>query len=293
MNLPLYFFMKSILLYITTILYILNITISFAFIDNKSDLSHKSIDWAKENNIINGYSDGSFKPEKEINRAEFIKIISKLKYSDEEIMNCDKSILYFKDFDKNSWYAPYVCIAYKKGVVKGYNDGLLKLDKEISIAEAAKIIVLSLIFNKNIEDSYSESWYNIYFNALNYGYIPETFSYPSQSIKRGEIVELLYRIENKISDEPSRYYDSYDETFKKSKDLIVGRPKSSTLTEYHYFNSHYAVNPLNGKMIYFGIDWRGRSEILYLEGIDFNSFEIINEFTAKDKNHMYYKGEIN
>jgi hypothetical protein len=42
-----------------------------------------SINYLQENEVVGGYDDGSFKPEKLINRAEFTKIIMGARFADE------------------------------------------------------------------------------------------------------------------------------------------------------------------------------------------------------------------
>lgn len=70
--------------------------------------------------IINGYEDGSFKPDKEMSRAEFVKIlISSLNIDEEEVQPDNKST--FQDVPDNCWASEYIYIAYKKGWISGFN----------------------------------------------------------------------------------------------------------------------------------------------------------------------------
>lgn len=68
------------------------------FKDVNNHWAKTQIEWATENNIFKGYPDGTFKPEKTITRAEYIKIISNLTG-----LNKTAS-LNFKDVPKNAWY---------------------------------------------------------------------------------------------------------------------------------------------------------------------------------------------
>ena len=51
----------------------------------ETDRFYKAIDFVKDNNIVSGYEDGSFKPDNPINRAELLKIIIESKFSDDII----------------------------------------------------------------------------------------------------------------------------------------------------------------------------------------------------------------
>jgi hypothetical protein len=46
---------------------------------------YEAINYAKENNIVNGYDDGTFRPDNKISREEFIKIIIKSNFPAEKI----------------------------------------------------------------------------------------------------------------------------------------------------------------------------------------------------------------
>ena len=74
--------------------------------------------------ILKGYEDGTFKPYKEINRAEALKIIlESTKLIDK---NTEDSKIEFTDVNEKDWYYKYVKKAYELEIVKGYEDGTFK-----------------------------------------------------------------------------------------------------------------------------------------------------------------------
>ncbi len=99
----------------------------------------ESINYAQENGIVQGFPNGTFKPDQKINRAELTKIIIEANFEDSEIYgeNC------FSDV-KDEWFAKYICTAKREGVVKGYEDGSFKPAQNVSFVEAAKIILLGI-----------------------------------------------------------------------------------------------------------------------------------------------------
>ncbi len=116
--------------------------------------THKNstaIQHLKANKIIDGYPDGTFKPNGEINRAELIKMVVEMMIGDptaqgQSYQNC------FPDVT-TEWFAPHVCYAKQMGWVKGYEDGNFKPANNTNRAEAMKII-LNAFFNgeSNIDD---------------------------------------------------------------------------------------------------------------------------------------------
>lgn len=90
----------------------------------------------KEKNIIAGYKDGTFGPDKPVNRAEALKILLESKGVD--IATKFRAI--YKDIDYRAWYVKYLNFATERMIVSGYKDGTFKPIKDITRAEASKII---------------------------------------------------------------------------------------------------------------------------------------------------------
>lgn len=159
----------------------------------------EAIAYLKNNSIINGYSDGSFKPENSLNRAELLKILlegSGKNPDPETYKNC------FPDV-KTEWFAKYVCYAKENSWISGYSDGKFKPEKAVSKAEAIKMLLE--IFEINLttpsENPYNDvdqnEWFAKYVNtAKAEGILEETGPtyFPTSEIKRGQISENLYRL---------------------------------------------------------------------------------------------------
>lgn len=80
--------------------------------------------------IINGYSDGSFRPDAPVTRAEFAAIASRF----EKLTEGSKS---FTDVPDTYWAARYIDFAATRGWVTGYSDGTFKPEDPITRAEVA------------------------------------------------------------------------------------------------------------------------------------------------------------
>src|SRR5687768_12913883 len=77
-----------------------------------------AITWTQGVGIVDGYSDGTFRPDLTINRAEFVKIVIEATYEDDNIASCLHNIdALFSDIPIQSWVAPYVCLAWKGDIV--------------------------------------------------------------------------------------------------------------------------------------------------------------------------------
>lgn len=97
---------------------------------------------AYDKEIVVGFSDKTFNPNKPITRAEAMKII--LEASGKDIPGYLEENSEFKDIKLKDWYAKYVIYAAKNKIVNGYEDGTFGPNKPITRAEVAKIASLML-----------------------------------------------------------------------------------------------------------------------------------------------------
>lgn len=92
---------------------------------------------AKKNSVVNGYSDGSFKPNATVNRAEALKILLAAAGFDVEEAITES----FPDTIADAWYMKYVNYAAKNGIVGGYSNGNFGPSNNITRAEVSKVII--------------------------------------------------------------------------------------------------------------------------------------------------------
>jgi hypothetical protein len=107
--------------------------------------------------IVNGYPDGSFKPDATLTRAEFAKMIyvAKTGANDASNLFASSSIAMFSDAAditaNASWAIPYIAYAYSTGIIAGYNDGSFKANGNVTGLEAAKMLLTALGYEAEIE----------------------------------------------------------------------------------------------------------------------------------------------
>ena len=168
------------------------------------DTNYIAINYLREKGIIQGYEDGTFKPDQEVNRAEALKIVmGAVEGRDTE----NPAEFNFEDVKTGEWFYSYVEKAWNNYLVEGYPDGLFHPEQTINRAESLKIILLqeaSAIPTTITEPPYADvsvdDWYAPYAavsrertlflesrdggGMLNAGNI----------MTRGEMAELIYRL---------------------------------------------------------------------------------------------------
>lgn len=106
------------------------------------------IGYMQQFGIITGYSDGSFRPDAPVTRAEFAAIASRF----EKLTEGSKS---FTDVPDTYWAARYINFAATRGWVTGYSDGTFKPENTITCAEVAA--VTCRLLERSADQSYIRS----------------------------------------------------------------------------------------------------------------------------------------
>ncbi|WP_042167280.1 hemoblobin-interacting domain-containing protein [Paenibacillus gorillae] len=86
--------------------------------------------------LVSSYPDGQFKPDKQITRAEFVKLVNTLfGFHTKGKEGASR----FTDVGDEAWYGEQVDIGRQAGYIAGYPDGTFKPDQAIARQEAASI----------------------------------------------------------------------------------------------------------------------------------------------------------
>ena len=179
-------------------------TMAFAEVEINSDITGH---WAEETiqqwidaGVIGGYTDGTFKPDQSITRAEFVEWVNNLfNFQVGETAS-------FSDVPAGAWYADDVNIAVYEGFISGYEDGTFRPEEGISRQEVAKVISFILdmdgtdltalnVFKDKAEVPDWSRKSLIYMVGKGYfsGYPDKTLK-PTAGITRAETIALLGRV---------------------------------------------------------------------------------------------------
>lgn len=169
-------------------------SVSSTFSDTFGHQYEDAITYVKDQGIVIGYSDGTYKPNNPINRAEFIKIIMEAGFEDSVFggSNC------FTDVG-TEWFAEYVCAAKDYEIILGYPNGSFGPANSIILAEALKIIfeTAASMSGDIIEPTPEGPWYQIYMDLANSVNLLMTINAEAaHDLTRGEMAELIYIIDS-------------------------------------------------------------------------------------------------
>lgn len=180
--------------------------VSADFQDASEDHRHyEAITYLKEKGVIEGYEDGTFRPENTVTRAEFVKMllgaigISNV-YGDAIVTTN------FTDVDAAAgkvqhWAAGYIKLAVDKGVVNGYGDGTFRPDAPVTYEEAIKMTVCCLGREEHAktraENLKINLWPDAYLSIGNDLMIAKSTDYDlGEHASRSNIAQMLYNVKD-------------------------------------------------------------------------------------------------
>ncbi len=138
-----------------------------------SEWYSKAIAFAIEQNVVTGYKDGTFMPDKDITRAELAVIIAKLETNSTTPIKST-----FNDIDSH-WAKESIEKLYQNGIVSGYPDGTFKPNQSTIRSEFVKMVnnlinrPLTYYENVTFPDLPKSHWaYDDMMNAANGGIKP-------------------------------------------------------------------------------------------------------------------------
>ncbi len=131
-------------------------SINYSFSDlNSNDWYYTPIYYLTSNGLMQGYSDGTIRPNNYITRAEFTKMATTILGFEDT-----NTVISFSDVPKESWFYYYVKAGVNKGLVNGYANGTFRPNNKITRAEATKIVDTMIGRTENKESLYRDVYYN-------------------------------------------------------------------------------------------------------------------------------------
>ena len=184
-----------------------------SFADVPSDHMYaQAINDFRSKGYVRGYSDGTFRPERAVSRAEIAQILSEYflpqdaAWRNEGEHAFTNAGLPFTDIDARAWYNLALRRSYRAGLIQGYADGTFRPAQSVSVAEALKLITQALSIDTPADGAI---WYERYVRAAgDRNALPVSIRSLTEPIKRGELVETIWRLSQHVTDRESLSADA-------------------------------------------------------------------------------------
>jgi hypothetical protein len=167
----------------------------------ENTVNYNAVEYLKQKQVISGYPDGTFQPDKKINRAEALKILMLASATPTD----SQLAISFPDVSESEWYYKYLQKAVELKIFEGYPDGTFKAANNINIAESLKVVLLTF---KEIPDTtltadpypdvLKTDWYAAYADYCKTKQFIEPLDdgklHADREITRGQFAQIIYRL---------------------------------------------------------------------------------------------------
>lgn len=277
--------MKKAIATMMSVALLLSIVPTFASAKGFSDVTsdkyyYSSVQKCADKGYVSGYTDGTFRPNGSITRAEFATIMNKVLGLNEAASND------FSDVQNEKWYTTPVLNCVKAGIISGYGNGKFGIGDPVTREQTAVILAKAFEITPVsgsttfTDDSSISSWARESVKGMYHaGKITgmatekgEHYFAPKRNLTRGQICVLLIGCseKEKLDDVP----DPYKPIIQQCIQFVLGEDVDADLFSggHDEFNAGFelfyyarkAENPLEGMgYCLIDLDKDGSSELVF------------------------------
>lgn len=247
--------------------------------------------------IVNGYNDGTFGPQGNVTRAEFIKLIVALKIKLGGTLAETEEVV-FEDVAADAWYADYVTTALTLGLINKEEYGaVFNPNEPVTRREVAKIAVRALggetgKYKTPYVDADDENITALYAMCIMQGNVnPETaerYFYPDTQITRAETSAVILRV-YKYSLDAEKYMNDF-KSVNVVKELEV---LSAPVTASEFYNEFTNAWENSQAFLIYEYDYAlGNDNIRKIKEECFEAFRVLTEHNPEYATYMALNMEI-
>ena len=127
--------------------------------DDNGDIDYKeAVDVISALGIVDGYSDGSFRPDGSLTRGAAAKIICNLILGPTTASALSASTAPFKDVPTTNTFAGYITYCAQQGIIGGYGDGTFRPSGTLTGNAFMKMLLGALGYDSSIEHYTGSNW---------------------------------------------------------------------------------------------------------------------------------------
>ncbi|MBP3448541.1 MAG: S-layer homology domain-containing protein [Clostridia bacterium] len=159
---------------------------------------YKAVAYLSEQEIINGYENGTYQPYDKITRAEVAAIVTRVL----DLPIDFRSAGIFSDVTLDAWFAGFVNAAAKAGILNGMGDGTFQPNQPVTYHQMVKICVYILNLHSEAEQNGGWPYGNAYVAHKNKIVSDRMYErllhsdYGNQEAIRGDVAMMMYAVVN-------------------------------------------------------------------------------------------------
>ena len=123
-----------------------------------ADIDHsEAVEVMEMIGVINGYPDGSFRPDGNVTRAQMATMVAYIVAGGDDVGNLYAGANTFSDCTTH-WARGYIAYANHTGIIAGVGNGRFNPDGNVTGAQAAKMMLCALGYDQNAENYVGTGW---------------------------------------------------------------------------------------------------------------------------------------
>lgn len=126
--------------------------------DDVAAADKAAVDKVAAAGIMQGYPDGSFKPNNTITRAEFAKVATLARDVDNPHAAYTQQLFHFSDLKEGAWYNQYIQNAANAGLMQGDAEGTFRPNDTVSLAEVYTVMLRMIGHNMDGEGNWPHNY---------------------------------------------------------------------------------------------------------------------------------------
>ncbi len=154
--------MKKFLSLVMALVMVMSLTVVGAsakgFTDDDTITYDEAIDVISAIGVVDGYTDGSFQPDTELNRGQAAKIICNLILGPAAASNLTATKAPFPDVPASHHFAGYISYCAQENIISGYGDGYFRPYNTLTGYAFMKMLLGALGYDQNNEDMVGTNW---------------------------------------------------------------------------------------------------------------------------------------
>ena len=149
----------SLVLALVMTMSLVTVSAGAADFDDSGDIAYKeAVDVISALGIVDGYSDGTFRPDGSLTRGAAAKIICNLILGPTTASALSASTAPFKDVPTTNTFAGYITYCSQRGIISGYGDGTFRPTGTLSGNAFMKMLLGALGYDSSVEGYTGSNW---------------------------------------------------------------------------------------------------------------------------------------
>ena len=128
------------------------------FTDDEAITYEEAVAVVSEIGVVDGYTDGTFKPSNTLTRQAAAKIICNLKLGTTTAAELHADTAPYRDVPANNEFAGYIAYCQKEGIISGYADGSFRPGNPLTGYAFMKMLLGALGYDATLEQYVGDNW---------------------------------------------------------------------------------------------------------------------------------------